>query len=64
MSFFIGPWSDRNGRKPLLLIPVLGFMLMYAGFLFLSLGFARDFNTYYLLLASIPVAFSGNLIQK
>jgi MFS transporter, PCFT/HCP family, solute carrier family 46 (folate transporter), member 1 len=56
----MGPWSDRNGRKPLLLLPALGFMLMYAGYLLLSLGFARDYDTYYLLLASTPVAFSGN----
>jgi hypothetical protein len=62
MSFYIGPWSDRNGRRPLLLIPVLGFLLMYAVYLLLSLGFAKDFDTYYLLLASTPVALSGNLL--
>jgi MFS transporter, PCFT/HCP family, solute carrier family 46 (folate transporter), member 1 len=56
----MGPWSDRNGRRPLLLLPALGFMSMYAGYLLLSLEFARECDPYYLLLASTPVAFSGN----
>jgi MFS family permease len=61
MSFFMGPWSDRNGRRTLLLLPALGFMLMFAGYFILSLGYARDCDPYYLLLASTPVALSGNL---
>jgi hypothetical protein len=63
MSFFMGPWSDQNGRKPLLLLPALGFMSMYAGYLLLSLEFARECDPYYLLLASTPVAFSGNSLS-
>ena len=24
LSFFVGPWSDKNGRKPFLLLPLAG----------------------------------------
>ena len=27
VALFIGPWSDRNGRKPVMLIPMIGYIL-------------------------------------
>lgn len=27
MSLFLGPWSDKNGRKPLLVIPFTGYII-------------------------------------
>jgi len=27
VALFIGPWSDRNGRKPVMLIPMVGYIL-------------------------------------
>ena len=27
VALFIGPWSDRNGRKPVMLIPMMGYIL-------------------------------------
>ena len=27
LALFIGPWSDRNGRKPIMIIPMIGYIL-------------------------------------
>nr|CAD7457945.1 unnamed protein product [Timema tahoe] len=60
-SFFLGPWSDANGRKPLLMWPFLGYF-----FKFLLLLFFSEM-TYlpptYFLLASVPVALTGGFVS-
>ncbi|XP_031789519.1 proton-coupled folate transporter-like isoform X1 [Nasonia vitripennis] len=56
MSLFLGPWSDKNGRKPLLVIPFTGFLLSY-----FSLAILSNFNAnpYWFLLSSIPSSLLG-----
>ncbi len=29
LCVFLGPWSDENGRKPLLVLPLLGYVVSY-----------------------------------
>ncbi|KAI4499932.1 hypothetical protein M0802_004802 [Mischocyttarus mexicanus] len=58
LSFFIGPWSDTYGRKPLLLISFTGYIL---GFTILSLMSIWPISPWYFLTAYIPIACFGGL---
>ncbi|XP_012251995.1 proton-coupled folate transporter-like [Athalia rosae] len=51
ISLFVGPWSDRGGRRPLLLAGFAGFTTM-----FVMLSFICNWNIspWYLLIPSIP----------
>ncbi|XP_046615096.1 tetracycline resistance protein, class D-like isoform X1 [Neodiprion virginianus] len=51
LSLFLGPWSDRGGRKPLLLGGLTGFTLMFG---LLSLLCSWDVSPWYLIIPSIP----------
>ncbi|XP_059481079.1 lysosomal proton-coupled steroid conjugate and bile acid symporter SLC46A3-like [Neocloeon triangulifer] len=62
LSFFLGPWSDHNGRKPLLMIPTIGYMLLNAIYMVLSMNFAWESSPNFLLIASIPVAMTGGFV--
>jgi len=58
LALFIGPWSDKNGRKPLMLIPLLGFLVS---------TFVWILNVYYMawpakyLLATAVYSFFGGI---
>ncbi|KAJ8687437.1 hypothetical protein QAD02_023231 [Eretmocerus hayati] len=56
LSLFLGPWSDRNGRKPLFVFPLIGFTLYYATLAVLS---CFDLTIYFYLLPSVPLALLG-----
>ncbi|KAL0281618.1 UNVERIFIED_CONTAM: hypothetical protein PYX00_002552 [Menopon gallinae] len=61
MSLFLGPWSDYNGRKLILLAPMLGLaasFLIYAGF-----SYFPNIAPAYFLLATLPFSFSGGYIN-
>lgn len=61
LSFYFGPWSDRNGRRPLLISPLIGNVLTYA--LYALLSMIPDLPPTYILLAVIPLALSGGNIN-
>ncbi|KYB26390.1 probable peptidoglycan muropeptide transporter SLC46 [Tribolium castaneum] len=55
----IGPWSDRFGRKPILIIPVFGFIVTY---LLLALfAVLENLSPWYILLCSIPILVTGGV---
>ncbi|XP_035738036.1 proton-coupled folate transporter-like isoform X1 [Vespa mandarinia] len=58
LSFFVGPWSDKYGRKPLLLAGYTGYSLTFC---LLSLMTMWDINPWYLLIAYMPSACFGGL---
>lgn len=60
ISFFLGPWSDINGRKPLIIGSVIGYGCMnviYAG-----MCLVNTLPATYLLFGSLPVALGGGYI--
>ncbi|XP_046995516.1 proton-coupled folate transporter-like [Schistocerca americana] len=60
LTLFLGPWSDRHGRKPLLLFPLIGHATTYAAYAGLST--IDHLPPRYLLPASIPIALTGGFI--
>ncbi|XP_046384244.1 tetracycline resistance protein, class C-like isoform X2 [Ischnura elegans] len=62
MAFWVGPWSDRTRRrKPLLVLPLVGYALRYA-ILAILVGFT-SVRPEYFLIASVPIAVSGGLVS-
>uniref|UniRef100_A0A182YFN8 Major facilitator superfamily (MFS) profile domain-containing protein n=1 Tax=Anopheles stephensi TaxID=30069 RepID=A0A182YFN8_ANOST len=59
-SMFIGPWSDRFGRKPVIVASFTGAFLTYSTVTLISfLSMFYTINPWFYVLASIPVALSG-----
>ncbi|XP_032676618.1 proton-coupled folate transporter-like isoform X2 [Odontomachus brunneus] len=58
LSLFLGPWSDKHGRKPVILSGYIGISLTY---LLLSIMTHWNIAPWYLLLAYVPTALSGGL---
>ena len=57
VSLFLGPWSDVNGRKPLMIIPQIGTIL--AQFMFVINTYLTYLPGEFILLASIGSLFGG-----
>ncbi|RZF35312.1 hypothetical protein LSTR_LSTR003752 [Laodelphax striatellus] len=55
---FLGPWSDSHGRRPLILISVLGQLLYYC-VLSVQVLFSDLLPASYYLLPSIPIGLTG-----
>ncbi|XP_076163594.1 putative peptidoglycan muropeptide transporter SLC46 isoform X3 [Ptiloglossa arizonensis] len=56
LSLFLGPWSDKNGRKPLIVAGYIGMSLTY---FILSFMTVWDTNPWFLLIAYVPSACLG-----
>ncbi|XP_050453838.1 proton-coupled folate transporter-like isoform X4 [Cataglyphis hispanica] len=56
LSLFLGPWSDKYGRKPVILSGYIGISLTY---LLLSLMANWEIMPWYFLIAYIPMALLG-----
>jgi len=57
MSIIIGPWSDKNGRKPVLLIPILGHII--AQFVYIANVYFWSARAEYNLLSAMYSVFGG-----
>ena len=57
VSLFLGPWSDVNGRKPLLIFPQIGTMLTQS--IYVINAYQTSLPGEFLLLASIGSLFGG-----
>ncbi|XP_046743013.1 proton-coupled folate transporter-like [Diprion similis] len=58
LSLFLGPWSDRAGRRPLLLSGVAGFTIFYIS---LALMCNWNMNPWYFLIPSVPASALGGV---
>ncbi len=56
---FIGPWSDRYGRKPLLILPTIGYLLM-SGVILVNVIFFDELVAEWMLLEAVQ-DFTGGL---
>ena len=57
VSLFLGPWSDMNGRKPLIVFPQIGTMLVQ--FIYVINTYLTHLTGEYILLASVGSLFGG-----
>uniref|UniRef100_A0A0K8SM70 Major facilitator superfamily (MFS) profile domain-containing protein n=1 Tax=Lygus hesperus TaxID=30085 RepID=A0A0K8SM70_LYGHE len=60
MSLFTSPWSETNGRKPVLIVSLTGQALTQAAFTYMST--IKKINPYWYLVAGIPASISGGPI--
>ncbi|XP_046746427.1 proton-coupled folate transporter-like [Diprion similis] len=58
VSLFLGPWSDKGGRRPLLLGGFIGYTVMFT---MLSLMCRWDINPWYMIIPSIPGFIPGGV---
>ncbi|KAI4466619.1 MFS transporter [Holotrichia oblita] len=58
---FVGAWSDRNGRKPVMLFAITGFL--YHGIISLIVALAQSISPWYFLIGSVPASFLGRIPQ-
>jgi len=54
---FLGPWSDKNGRKPLMIVPIVGAII--STFVFILNDYFTHWPAEYLLFAETPVSLLG-----
>ncbi|SPP74235.1 proton-coupled folate transporter [Drosophila guanche] len=60
VSLFLGPWSDKFGRRPILLSTFTGFLLSGSILIVLTqISAVTNINPWWFLLSSVPSVFSG-----
>ncbi|KAI5705051.1 hypothetical protein M8J75_011438 [Diaphorina citri] len=59
LSFFLGPWSDVNGRKPIILCSVFG--IFVSNLTWVLVTYIPDLPPIAVLITSVPIALSGGL---
>ena len=57
VSLFLGPWSDINGRKPLIIVPQIGTILAQS--IYIMNQYLNYLSGEYILLASLGSLFGG-----
>ncbi|KAB0804710.1 hypothetical protein PPYR_01680 [Photinus pyralis] len=55
--FFLGPWSDQYGRRPVMIMSLAGFVCAYA--IITAISLFEMLSPWFLLLASIPICLTG-----
>lgn len=63
LSLFIGPWSDKYGRKPVIYWPALGFVFLYLSNATITVisNYYFPVSPWFFLVGSFFVAFSGGI---
>lgn len=60
VGFFLGPWSDNFGRKPVLVSGMVGFTLQYLITAMIAFLSARStINPWWYILGTVPLLFTG-----
>lgn len=57
LGMFLGPWSDKHGRKPLIALPLIGYMLHLC--IIVILTFIPNASPIFIVLSALPMSFSG-----
>ncbi|XP_023327444.1 solute carrier family 46 member 3 isoform X2 [Eurytemora carolleeae] len=57
LALFVGPWSDLNGRKPVIIIPMLGYLASQVVWIFNA--YYKDSSAMFLLFTSVSSLFGG-----
>ena len=57
VSLFLGPWSDVNGRKPLMIFPMIGTIVSQLCYIFNT--YFSSLKAEFILLASLGSLFGG-----
>lgn len=57
VSLFLGPWSDRNGRKPLMVVPMVGTIV--SQLIYVANTYFYHWSAYYILLTGLGCIFGG-----
>lgn len=59
-SLFIGPWSDKFGRKPVIMTTFIGYLIIYVSVTVISyLSTVTPVNPWFYLLPYIPISICG-----
>ncbi|KAG1686781.1 Proton-coupled folate transporter [Nymphon striatum] len=61
LAVFAGPWSDKYGRKPPIIIPLIGGLINYV--MLTLMAHFKEWSPYFLIYATIPNALSGGFIH-
>lgn len=60
LSLFIGPWSDRFGRKPVILSTFIGYFFIYLMLTVIAYTSTLvPVNPWWYFMAFLPIAFTG-----
>lgn len=57
---FLGPWSDKHGRKPLMILPMVGHLL--STLITIMVYYSPTWPAQYLLIAHVPIGLFGSLV--
>lgn len=62
LSLFLGPWSDRFGRKPVIMSSLFGYFLAICMSTVIAwISVQQEINPWAYALTSIPIALTGGL---
>ena len=56
---FLGPWSNEHGRKPLMIFPIIGYILSIL--IYMTVNYIDSLRAEYLLFANLPGGLLGGL---
>jgi len=58
-AFFLGPYTDKHGTKPFIILSLLGYIL--SALMYIVAFYLPVLPPYYILICSIPIALTGGI---